>query len=75
MIHRGTIDETMISEYMRERCLARDTKFPQETLIQTYHAEGILIYSETARFYLEQARLNYFSHWISFDCMINSTVG
>ena len=50
----------MLSDYMRERVEARNTKLPQETLIQSYNAEDILVYSETVRFYLEQARLEYF---------------
>ena len=57
VIHRAEINEDMLSDYMRERCEARNTKLPQETLIQSYNADDILVYTETARFYLEQARL------------------
>ena len=53
IIHRGSIDETMTSEYMRARCEANNKKLPQETLIQTYNAKQIMIYSPTARFYLQ----------------------
>ena len=43
----------MVSPYMLERCRARDKKFPQETLIQTYNAEQLMIYTPTAQFYLK----------------------
>ena len=54
IIHRGSIDETMLSEYMLNRCRARNKKFPQKTLIQTYHATQIMIFSPTAQFYMQQ---------------------
>ena len=53
VIHREKIDETMVSEYMLGRCRAREKKFPQETLVQTYNAKQIMIYSPTAQFYLQ----------------------
>ena len=43
----------MVSDYMARRCKARKKKFPQETLIQTYHGKQLMIYSPTAQFYLE----------------------
>lgn len=53
IIQRGCIDETMVSDYMLERCRARGKKLPQETLIQTYNATQILIYTPTVEFYLK----------------------
>ena len=52
VIHRGQIDEEMVSEYMLERCKFRNKKFPQETLLQTYHGEQLMIYTPTAQFYM-----------------------
>ena len=53
IIHRAKIDETMLSEYMKSRCEARERKLPQETLIQSYHAKQLMIYTPTVQFYLE----------------------
>ena len=38
---------------MKNRCEARETKLPQETLIQTYNAKQLMIYSPTVLFYME----------------------
>ena len=53
VIQRGSIDESKISEYMLGRCRDRSKKLPQETLIQTYNASQLLIYSPTVQFYLD----------------------
>ena len=53
IIHRAEIDESMVSDYMKKRCEARDRKLPQETLVQTYHAKQLMIYTATLKFYLE----------------------
>ena len=53
IIQRGIIDDSMISPYMKNRCEARETKLPQETLIQTYNAKQLMIYSPTVLFYME----------------------
>ena len=53
IIHRAEIDETMVSDYMKTRCEARERKLPQETLVQTYHAKQLLIYTPTVQFYLQ----------------------
>ena len=53
IIHRGSIDDTMTSEYMQARCEAKNKKLPQETLIQTYNAKQIMMYSPTVQFYLQ----------------------
>ena len=53
IIQRGVIDESMASPYMRQRCAKRDFKFPQKTLLQTYNAKQMLVYSPTVRFYLQ----------------------
>ena len=60
VIHRAEITHEMLSDYMRERCAVRNTKLPQTTLIQSYNADDILVYSESAKFYLEQAWLRNF---------------
>ena len=53
IIHRAEIDESMVSDYMKNRCNARDRKLPQETLVQTYHAKQLMMYTPTAKFYLQ----------------------
>ena len=53
VIHRAEIDETMVSEYMKGRCDAKDRKLPQETLVQTYHGKQLMIYTPTVQFYME----------------------
>ena len=53
IIQRGTIDDSMISPYMKGRCEARETKLPQETLIQTFNAKQLMIYTPTVLFYME----------------------
>ena len=53
IIQRGKIDEPQISEYMLGRCRARGKKLPQETLVQTYNATQLLIYSPTVQFYMD----------------------
>ena len=53
VIRRAKIDESMVSDYMLERCRDRERKFPQETLIQTYHGKQLLIYTPTAQFYMK----------------------
>ena len=52
IIKRGEIDEDMVSSYMLGRCRARNKKFPQKTLLQTYNADQLLIYTPTAQFYM-----------------------
>ena len=53
VIQRGIIDEDLLSPYMSERCKARNYKLPQKTLIQTYNATQILLYTPVIQFYLE----------------------
>lgn len=53
VIQRGEIDERMLSDYMRQRCESRQFKFPQKTLIQTYHGKQLLIYTPTVQFYMQ----------------------
>ena len=53
IIHRQKIDESMVSGYMFERCQDRERKFPQETLVQTFHADQLMIYTPTEKFYLD----------------------
>lgn len=53
IIQRGEIDKSMTSEYMRERCESRHFKFPQKTLIQTFHGKQILMYTPTVQFYMQ----------------------
>ena len=53
VIQRGIIDEKLLSPYMYERCKARDYKLPQKTLIQTYNATQILLYTPVIQFYLQ----------------------
>ena len=53
IIQRGDIEESMLSDYMRGRCEAREKKLPQTTLIQTYHATQLTIYTPTVKFYME----------------------
>ena len=52
IIHKQEIDKEMLSDYMRNRCEARGTKFPQKTLVQTYHATQLMIYTPTVQFYM-----------------------
>ena len=53
VIQRGEIDDSMVSDYMKSRCNNRGTKLPQHTLIQTYHAKQLMMYTPTVRFYME----------------------
>ena len=53
IIVRGEITPDMLSPYMAKRCKDKKTKFPQNTLLQRYHAEQILIYAPMAKFYLD----------------------
>ena len=53
VIHRGEIDASMLSDFMLERCNVRGRKLPQETLIQTYNATQLLMYTPTIEFYLK----------------------
>jgi hypothetical protein len=53
IIKRGLITEEMLSPYMTKRCKARNYKLPQKTLIQTFNAKQILLYTPMIRFYLK----------------------
>ena len=54
LIKRLKIDEDLLSPYMREICKTRGTKFPVDTVVQSYHAENHLLFTPLAKFYLEK---------------------
>jgi hypothetical protein len=53
IIQRQLITEDMISPYMLGRCKDRNYKLPQSTLIQTFNAKQILLYTPLIRFYMK----------------------
>ena len=54
LIKRAELDESYLSPYMTQICKERETKFPIETVVQSYHAEEHLLFTPLAKFYMEQ---------------------
>lgn len=53
LIKRLKVDEELLSPYMRDICKTRGTKFPVDTVVQSYHAENHLLFTPLAKFYLK----------------------
>lgn len=53
VIRRESIDETLLTPYMKERVKERGYKLPQVSPIQTFHGKQLLLYTPLAKFYLE----------------------
>ena len=53
VIRRESIDETLLTPYMKKRVKEKKYKLPQVSPIQTFHGKQLLIFTPLAKFYLE----------------------
>ena len=53
IIRRESIDESLMTPYMKKRVLERGYKLPQISPIQCFHGQQLLLYTPLAKFYLD----------------------